>query len=543
MVLGCNAGAAARMVLCARSALFIVSRLLHVCVLGGVSIAGCTRPTEKTTVKLQPYHDAPLTLLSQPQKERACEVLLAELARPPFSGNFWSVVLEGPWDTECLVQVYRAMIRLDSESAQFLASKYLIDHPDGSLTERLSEIAAVDHSYSMPDIDLLVRGALFAAGAPGSLDVMARLLRSPKGWTWSVTRQAALPKAVDLRLLPLIEQLLDDPKARSDAIDVYHQWVGCGSLPRISPYIDSADSGDRFAILRATASCPGNGRYVRALMNDKWVYLREVAMGYGLEAGDSFAVETLAASLPKGIYPLNWTAKMIATVKRNRASLAEPFNEYLLQPDRYLREDLVEAFLRAGLEPDSSRLEVAVREALAGSRKDEMARALQIVRLLKMTRLADLVENHLSSRQHSVRREAALTIGALASAHARTKLEKLLKEEYVTPVQLAALWSLGELGDPKAVRALKRFLRNPAPAVQAEAALSLMRLGECQFSREWMAHCGNWASASGLKKEDLDRRLCLHEILPLLEHPDPNVRRGTLAYVAIAPEGIGNQAL
>jgi HEAT repeat protein len=144
-------------------------------------------------------------------------------------------------------------------------------------------------------------------------------------------------------------------------------------------------------------------------------------------------------------------------------------------------DDVAAEAARALFKQPSEMLTTGLAEMLHHDRLAIRMEALHIIGEMKLTSVEETVRECLGSPSEEVAREACVTLGKLGSANSVPELCRILRSRGflglfggVSPsVRAAAAWALGQIGDPKAVPALRKAERERTSAVSAAARLAL----------------------------------------------------------------------
>ncbi|EHJ47592.1 PBS lyase HEAT domain protein repeat-containing protein [Solidesulfovibrio carbinoliphilus subsp. oakridgensis] len=115
-------------------------------------------------------------------------------------------------------------------------------------------------------------------------------------------------------------------------------------------------------------------------------------------------------------------------------------------------------------------------EQLVGKDTDKAVRlaAIEALGAIGRTESASVLVPVLEDPDRDVASQAAVALGRIGSAVATEPLCKALAAK---PVQLTALWALGEIGDFSAYETVRRFRDDPDPYVSYNAVQALKKLG------------------------------------------------------------------
>lgn len=500
------------------------------------AIIGCPRDCSNSIVGPEDVkHTAPLYYLSKSEQESTCSVLIKEISTGEFDANLFGSILEGAWSDECLKKARRTALNSPDEYAQRWAVRELIRHPNPEFKDRLQTLLNSVKEYRD---EILLLGALTSIGSTESKEKLKMLLRSSN----ENIRFEAL-KAVEL--LPtadfteeIIVCLKDSASyIRGKAIEILQQRKGCQAEGDILMMLKDSDSSVRTTVIQSLGPCSGTvvTEMIAECMTDTVSWVAGRAIYWRLKAGDERGVQAFIKSLPHSAVYIKWN-EIIPVLKQFKSTLAEPMNKLIRYEteNRWMMDmDMLNALRSAGYQiPD---LEGIVLKKLSA----KSTAACRNAGLLNLKTLAKNIRPLLKDRSHDVRAEAARALGMLRDQDSQQELEKLALSEYITRIQAMAARSLGQLGNTSSRTVLKKLLDDPSPWVRAEAAISLMELGDCSAVQFWLEGLTYWKVSMQLApwhKESrlFDRRLCLKEVFQHLKNPKREVRVGGLKFLAEA---------
>jgi HEAT repeat protein len=285
-----------------------------------------------------------------------------------------------------------------------------------------------------------------------------------------------------LAVAPLVQALRHD----KDGLVKYNAALALTKIgtPAIEPLLESLDDDDADVRLEASWALGeiGDGSVVaplvEALRDEDWYVRKQAAVSLcNLKSSESVGL-LVSALNDEDWYVRKQAARILGTIGDARA--AKPLAWALKDEDPVVKGEAAAALGRIG-DPG------AAADAILAALKDEdpMVRGDAVATLQDKgyAAVAPLIHALIHRRDENVKREAAdaLVIVGPPAVEALCHVLTLDKKKTHAIARQIAAWTLGTIGDPRAVEPLGQALKqDKSDSVRHEAAMTLAQIGDAR---------------------------------------------------------------